>query len=203
MTRSRTPGFLFLASLPLAACASTPEVRSLATRTGVFVQSLNSGTADFVERQNRLNVQNEARLERLALNGGRDRTDVRRQRLVWANQGQTLSVATQDRLLAVTANDIVAGLAPVQRQAATRIANGSASGYAAALAALVEASTVPNPAAFLTEMIEFGQEVRDELGRLRDKAADDADSTETVAASSDTAASNAAKAANAPPTTAP
>jgi hypothetical protein len=187
--------YLLLASLSLSACASTSSVRSLANRTGVFVQSLNSGTADFIERQNRLNTQNEAHLERLAINGARDRSDTRRQRLVWTNQGLAPRLAAQDRLQAVTANDIAAGLAPVQRQAPARIGDGPTSGYVASLAALVEVSTVPNPAGVLAEMIEFGQEVREALGTLRDAAATTAQTAGTATQTADNATANAAAAA--------
>ena len=189
---------LLLASLPLCACASTPAVRALASNTGVFVQSLNSGTAEFVEAQNRLNAQNETRLVRFDGYGLRSRALVRQQRLVWTDMGSRSRLATHDLATGVEASEIVTGMAVVERQP-SRVENGAASGYRATLAALADVSTTPRPLSVLGELLGFAQQVQESYDKLGEDAATAATAAGAASTSNDQAASaGAAEVANAP-----
>jgi hypothetical protein len=185
-----------LSSLWLCACASTPAVRTLASNTGVFVQSLTDGTSDFVQAQNRLNAQNEARLVRLDGYGARARAQVRQQRLVWTDMGSSSRLATHDLATQTPATEILAGMTVVQRQP-SRIENGTEAGYRATLAALANVSTTPKPFSAIAELLEFGQQVQESYNELRDAAAaaaSDAAAASTVADQHGVASGSAATA---------
>ena len=188
---------LLLVSLPLCACASTPAVRTLATNTGTFVQSLNDGTAHFVQSQNWLNTENEARLVRLDGYGMQRRARVRQQRLAWTDMGSQSQLATHDLATGVAATEIVAGMTVVERQA-TRIENGSGDGYRAALTALADVSAPPRPLTAYAELFEFAQQVQQSYNKLRDDAAAAASATGAAAAAADQEGSASAAAATNP-----
>ena len=175
---------LLLASLPLCACASTPAVRSLASNTGVFVQSLNDGTSDFVDAQNRLNAQNEARLVRFDGYGARSRTQVRQQRLVWTDMGSRSRLATRDLATGISATNILADMTVVDRQP-TQVENRTTAGYRATLAALAEASTTPRPSSMIGELLGFAQQVQESYDKLREDAAAAASTAATASSASD------------------
>ena len=181
--RLRAAGLL-LVSLPLCACASTPAVRMLADNTGAFVQSLNDGTAHFVESQNWLNTQNEARLVRFDGYGTRSRARVRQQRLTWTDMGSQSRLATHDLATGVAATEIVAGMTVVERQPA-RVENGTGDGYRAALTALADVSAPPRPLTAFGELFDFAQQVQQSYNKLRDDAAAAASATAAAAAAAD------------------
>jgi hypothetical protein len=178
---------LLLASVSLGACASTPAVRTLATNTGVFVQSLTDGTSDFVEAQNRLNAQNEARLVRLDGYGLASRARIRQQRLAWTDMGAGSRLATHDLATRIPAADIVQGLTVVERQP-SRIENGTADGYRATRAALADVSATPRPLDAIGELFAFGQQVQESYDKLRDDAAAAAATTADATATADSSA---------------
>ena len=180
MTRSFIPLIVLLAS----GCASTPEVRGLADKTGLFVTSVNAGTAEFIESQNRLNQANAARLDRLVLTASPDRSNVRQHRLAWTDAGQSDRLALLESATARDADDIVAGLT-VKRTSAARVAGGAAEGYAKSLKSLAETAAKPKASAALRELLAFGQDVYTKYGELKKEAQDAAESTEQEAAAVD------------------
>jgi hypothetical protein len=175
---------LLLPALSLCACASTPAVRTLASNTGVFVQSLNDGTAEFVDSQNWLNARNENRLARLDSYGERDRAQVRQQRLTWTDMGSRSRVATHDLATGVPANEIVAGMTVIERQP-TRIENGTSAGYRTALTTLADVSTAPEPLSLFRELFEYAQQIQESYDTLREAAATAANSAANASAAID------------------
>lgn len=184
-----------VASLGLSACASTPQVRGLADKTGVFVSSLQSGTSGFIEKQNRLNALNAQRLDKLAADGNQDRANVRQQRLAWTDAGDTTRLATHDAANRRTA-EVIVGSLETKATASARLGSGPAEAYAATQKALAEVATKPKTGVALRELITFGQAIFEKYNELEEAAKEDAESTDEAAEAAD--ASAAAGAATTP-----
>ena len=179
------------AALLSAGCASTPQVRDLADRTGLFVTSLQGGTGEFVELQSRLNAGNAARLDRLVALGSPDRANARQQRVAWTDAGNMTRLATHDAASEVSAEEIVAGL-ELNATTAARPTAPALEGYGKSLKALADVSTKPKSTLALRELLEFGREVYGKYGELQEKADKAAESTAPAAAAVDTQAQAAA-----------
>jgi len=181
--------FIGFAAFLCAGCASTPEVRGLADKTGHFVSSLQSGTNDFIESQNRLNGQNAARLDHLVALQSPARAAVRQQRLAWTDAGDRVRLSMEDAAIARSAEDIIAGL----ETKATSSPEVSAPSYEKTLKALADVAAKPKATVALRELIGFGQEVYAKYGELQEKAKKDAEATDPASNATDKKTENAAK----------
>lgn len=160
-------GFLFLAGL--SGCASTPEVRTLADQTGVFVTSLSEGTGEFVAAQNRLNSENEEHLQVLGAHAAAARSQVARQRLAWTGAGEATLISTQDAATRPTAEEVVARLSRRDLEP-TRIAGEAEEGYAKAAKALAEVGAKPKLEAVLLGLVDYAADVRTSYESLHEEA---------------------------------
>lgn len=180
-------------TLGLSACASTPQVRGLADKTGVFVSSLQSGMSEFIENQNRLNALNAQRLDQLVANGSQDRANVRQQRLAWTDAGDGTRLANHDAATRRTAEQIVDGV-ETKVTASARLGSGPAEAYAATQKALAEVAAKPKTGVAMRELIAFGQEIFDKYNELEESAKKDGENTNGDGAAADaSAAAGAAK----------
>lgn len=163
-------------SLPvlLAGCASTPAVRSLASGTGQYVQSLQDGTSDVIAAQNRLNRLNEQRLTSLELASERARTGVRQQQLVWSADGSAGALAAYARATAPSAEMIVSGLR-ISAVSPAQVGMPAAAGYQKTIKALAEVRTKPKSFDTLMELLVFGQAVKAKYDELQKEVASDTD----------------------------
>jgi hypothetical protein len=190
MMLSRTLGFASL--LLLGACANSAAYRDLASNTGLVVATLESGTAEFIAGQNRLNATNAARLDALAADAAAPALAARRQNLAWTAADDTRRLAAFELATEPGAADIVAGL----NTRATRfpaVASGTtADDYKAAREALVTLSTQPSRGNGLAGLLAFATEVRSNLNTLREEAAAAAAEAETAATAADAAAQSSA-----------
>lgn len=170
MSRIKTAGWLLPIAAMLAGCASTPQMRNLAERTGTFVTSLDQGTGSFVAAQNHLNANNEAVLRSLAGHAATLRMQVAQQRLASTDAGHRNLLDSQALATSVTAADIVAGLAPppAVRPATVKFEGGE--GYGKAAKALVDVGTKPTTAAAIAGLITYAEAVRDAHAKLIDDA---------------------------------
>lgn len=178
----------------LAGCASTPRVRDLASTTGVYVQSLDSGTNDFIAAQNRLNASNQARLQLLDQRSEGFRTETRQQRFAWIDAGDRLRLSSLDSVTTRTPEAIVADLhAKPLQPASVRSAAGDA--YGATAEALAKVATKPKPLLVLGEFVQFARAVNEGYDKLKkdaEKSTDDAagDATKVDGAALTTAAAS-------------
>lgn len=174
----------------LAGCASTPQVRTLAERTGTFVTSLEQGTTGFVTAQNHLNANNEATLRSLGGQATALRMQVAQQRLASTDAGHRDLLQSQALATSVTAADIVASLQPppAVRPATVKFEGGE--GYGKATKALVDVGTKPTAAAVIAGLISYAEAVRDSHAALLEDAKDSAASAgaQTVATAQNAAA---------------
>jgi hypothetical protein len=186
----------FLFAALLAGCASTPAVRDLAGRTGVFVGSLDTGTKEFIEAQNRLNAENQDRLQHLDDAAEGFRTQTRELRFAWTDAGQAGQLSAHDQAIALSPADI---LAPLQRHSAAppQIKSSNAEAYGKVSAALAEVATEPKPFAVVRELVQFGaavhqsfSDLQDEAKKAAQKAADDAAAADKAADASKPAAAS-------------
>lgn len=168
--------WLAAAMLLVGGCASTPEVRNLADRTGVFVTSLDKGTADFAAAQTSLNAANEHRLRRLGLHADALRARVAQQRLAWTRAGATDSLRTQEAT-SIPATAIVAALKPAAVIEPSVVQFDGQASYGDAAEALVAIGTKPDAAAVLAGLISYGVAVRDAHADLLEQAKESAAAT--------------------------
>jgi len=177
-----------LGALLSAGCASTPEVRNLAERTGTFVTSLEQGTGEFIAAQNRLNANSEAILGSLAGRAATMRMQVAQQRLASTDAGHQALLQSQSLATSVTAADVVASLHPPAVARPASIKAEGTEGYAKAAKALVEAGTKPTTPAVIAGLVTYAEAVRDSHAKLVEDAKKSADS---AGADTATAAGNA------------
>jgi hypothetical protein len=189
---------LALVALLAGGCASTPEVRDLAARTGVFVTSMDDGTAEFIAAQNRLNSENEEHLRTLGRRGETLKARVALQRLASTRAGATTLLETQAAATSVTGAAVVAQLHPQQSQPAAVSFPGGA-GYGKAAEALAEIGTKPTALALLRSLVANAGPVREVLSELLEKAKKSGTDTagETAATAAQAVTAGAAAAANA------
>lgn len=182
--------------LPLAAtaggCASTPEVRNLSDRTGLYVTSLREGTAEFVAAQNRLNAQNEAHLQRLSARAAVAGAQVARQRLAWTSGDQKAVLEAQKLASNVGAADVVAALKPRSVQPAT-VSFAGGKGYSEAAEALTEVGAKPSTLAVLRGLVAYATQVRSSYEELQAEATEAAGEAAEAAETADTATTGAAE----------
>lgn len=174
-----------LAALLASGCASTPEVRNLAGRTGVFVTSIQVGTADFIAAQNRLNAGNEEHVRTLARRADTLRVRVAQQRIASTRAGATGLLRTQETASATTGADVVAMLQPAVSEAATVPFEGD-EGYGKAAEALVQVGNKPSTLALLRSLVTYAGAVREAHAELVEKAK--ASAAETAAETADASA---------------
>lgn len=169
----------------IGACASTTAVRSLAQQNGAFVQSLSTGTSDFLAVQNGLNAEGEVRLQQLDVDAAASGADARQFRLAWSDSGDIVRYQTLDRATAVT-RDVIVGRMQARPSAATIIPS-VVGGYDASIQALAQASEKPKSLDQLGELFTFAQTVANTFNDLQDKA-----KAAAVAAAADAASNDAA-----------
>lgn len=165
---------LLPAASVLAGCASTPRVRDLASSTGVYVQSLDSGTNDFVAAQNRLNASNQVRLQLLDQRSEGFRTETRQQRFAWIDAGDRQRLSSLDSVTTRTPEAIVADLRAKPLQSASVRATAS-EGYNATAEALAKVATKPKPLLVLGEFVQFAQAVNESYDKLKKAAEESTD----------------------------
>ncbi len=192
--------------LPLMAagggCASTPEVRNLSDKTGLYVTSLREGTAEFVAAQSRLNAQNEAHLQRLSAKAAAAGAQVQRQRLAWTSGQERAALDAQKLASNVTAADVVAALKPSTVQPAT-VTFAGGKGYSDAAEALSEVSAKPSTLAVLRGLVAHALDIRgslEELGKETNQANTDTPAAATTADNEASAAGAAVPPVVPPPT---
>lgn len=183
--------------LALAGCASTPAVRDLSDRTGVFVTSLNTGTAEFIETQERLNAANETRLDELGRAGLDGRAGPRQQQLAWRDAGEARRLATADAATSTTPEQIVTSLSR-PASAPARIPADVLGGYSKTLQSLAAVSAKPKAGAAVQEIVAFGGQVHDQYVALREAATEKSKATSGTAAGATKADVAAGAAAVAP-----
>ena len=149
--------FLSVLATSIGGCASTTAVRSLAQQNGAFVQSLSTGTSDFLAAQNGLNAEGEVRLQQLDADAAASGADARQFRLAWSDAGDIVRYQTLDRATAVTGDVIVAGMQ--SRPSAAKVIQPVVGGYDASIQALAQASEKPKPLDQLGELFAFAQTV--------------------------------------------
>jgi hypothetical protein len=188
--------FLSLALLA-AGCASTPEVRNLAARTGVFVTSMERGTDDFMAAQNRLNAENEQHLRTLAARGDALKARAAQQRIASTRAGATTLLESRSAATSVTGADIIAQVHPREIQPAA--ISFESDGYGKAASGLVEIGRKPGAMALLRSLAAFGGTVVGDVhAGLVEKAKNSAAATagETAAAAGQAVTAGAAAAEN-------
>jgi len=153
----------------LTGCANSPQVRALADSTGVYVSSLNEGTADFVERQSRLNSENEQHLKSFGAFTEANHSDIVRQHLAWADAGQQHRIDAFGRAAEVNAGAVVGRLDETSVKPA-QLSFSGAGGYGEAASALSEISKGTTLLQAIKGLIEFGGEIVSSYQEL-DKAA--------------------------------
>ena len=173
--------------LALSGCASTQSSRTLATSTGLYVGSLNEGTAAFVEDQNVLNAANAAHLDRLAAYERPDRVNITRQRLSWTVTGERDKLAALDSATSVSSDAILAQMAPTVSDP-LRVANTTGTNYDAALKRLGELSRKPKPLDLFKGALAYLGKVKESYDKLADDAAKAAEASTTNTTAADTAA---------------
>lgn len=188
MSAIRCTRWMLPVTVLLAGCASTPQVRNLAERTGTFVTSLDQGTTGFVAAQNHLNANNEATLRSLAGRAAMLRRQVAQQRLASTDAGHRDLLQSQSLATSVTAADVVAGLlpAPAVRPASVKFEGGE--GYGKAAKALVDVGAKPTTATVIAGLISYAEAVRDSHAKL----IEDAKASATAAAAQTAVAAQAA-----------
>jgi hypothetical protein len=197
MAMSRHSGHsIVLAALLAGGCASTPEVRNLAARTGVFVTSMQGGTSDFIAAQNRLNAGNEVQLRTLERRAETLRARVGRQRIASTRAGATDLLRTQEAATATTGAEVIARLHPRLTEPATVSFDGD-EGYGKAAQGLVEVGAKPSTLALLRSLVTYSGAVRDAHSELVEKAKKSA--TESAAETADAATDALAEGAAAVP----
>lgn len=185
MMHFRSLGFAGL--LFLGACANSTTFRNLADKTGLVVTTLESGTAEFIADQNRLNAANAARLDVFAAQAAAPSLLANRQTLAWTAAGDILRASAFETATQPSAADILASL----NTRATRfppVSAGAAADdyYKAAREALVVLSTRPSRGDGLAALLGFATEVRTNLDTLREEAAAAATAAATATATADT-----------------
>lgn len=173
----------------LSACASTTAVRSLAQQNGAFVQSLSTGTAEFLTVQNALNAQGEVRLQQLDADATATGADARQLRLAWSDSGEAIRYQSLDRATTVSADAIMASMQA--RSPAPIVVQPVIGGYDASIQALAQASEKPKPIDQLGELVAFAKTVGTTLNDLQDKAKAAAAAAASTAAAKDAAGQKA------------
>ena len=187
--------FLSVATLGLAACASTPQVRGLANNTGTFVSSLQIGTEQFIKNQNQHNALNAERLNQFVANGSQDRANVRQQQLAWTGAGDTIRLATYDAATRHTAEEIISEITAqtrVQAPAFAPLDSTPIGGYEATKKALAEVATKPKASLAQREFIIFGSVIFDTMNTLSETAKKDTEKTKDNVTATDAATNVAA-----------
>lgn len=168
--------FLPLIALPiLCACASNAEYRTLASSTGVMVESLKVGTSDFVAHQNALNVENAERLDRTMVYAGRAETVSRQQVLSWTATGDEVALARYTLATSIDADDVVASLKSRASRAAPLDDAGAGEVYGKASEALGKLSARPKGLQILGGLLAYADAVNTSYDDLKEEAAEDAD----------------------------
>lgn len=174
-------------ALPLSGCVSTQASRTLASSTGLYVGSLNEGTAAFVADQNALNAANATHLDRLAAYERLDRVNITRQRLSWTVTGQRDKLAALDSATSVSSDAILAQMTPTVSDP-LRVANTTGANYDAALKRLGELSQKPKSLDLFKGALAYLGKVKESYDKLTDEAAKAAEASTSNTAAADTAA---------------
>lgn len=184
--------YIILLVLPaLAGCASNREYRGLASSTGVIVETLKTGTGEFIADQNALNVENAERLDRMMVYAGRAEMASSRQVMSWTATGDAAAIATYGSATKVDADAIVALMKSKASRAAPLDDAGAGDAYDKASEALGKLSAKPTGLHVLAGLLAYADAIKNSYDDLKEKAAEDAKATAEATADADGSATPA------------
>lgn len=174
--------------LALAGCASSRSYRDLSSRTGVVVETLNVGTAEFIAHQNALNSENAARLDRLADYTRDAEVEAARQQYAWSERGDARALDLYSRVTTPDAEDIVAAMNRRTPRAPAIEDGGAGKAYAKTKEALAKLAAKPTALQLLAGLLANLDAIRAANDQLREEAEDDGTETVMSASAKDAAA---------------
>lgn len=184
--------YIILLALPvLGGCASNRDYRGLASSTGVMVETLKTGTSEFIADQNALNVENADRLDRMMAYAGRAEMASSRQVMSWTATGDAAALATYGSATKVDADAIVASMKSKASRAAPLDDAGAGDAYDKASEALGKLSAKPTGLHVLAGLLAYADAVKNSYDDLKEEAAEDAKVTSGATAEADSSATPA------------
>lgn len=178
--------YVLLLMLPaLGGCASNRDYRGLASSTGVMVETLKTGTGEFIVDQNALNVENADRLDRMMVYAGRAEMASSRQVISWTAAGASGPLATYASAAKVDAEAIIASMKSRASRAAPLDDAGAADAYEKASEALAKLSAKPTGLHLLAGLLAYADAIKTSYDDLKEKAAEDAKATTDATAAAD------------------
>lgn len=183
---------ILLLMLPaLGGCASNRDYRGLASSTGVMVETLKTGTSEFIADQNALNGENAERLDRMMAYAGRAEMASSRQVMSWTATGSSGPLATYASAIRVDANAIVATMKSRASRAAPLDDAGAGDAYDKASEALGKLAAKPTGLHVLAGLLAYADAVKSSYDDLKEKAAQDAKATSDATEAADNSATPA------------
>jgi hypothetical protein len=169
----------------LGGCANNREYRGLASSTGVMVETLKTGTDEFIADQNALNVENAERLDRMMAYAGRAKAASSRQVMSWTVTNSSGPLATYASATQVDAEAIVANMKSRASRSAPLNNAGAGEAYDKASEALGKLAAKPTGLQVLSGLLTYADAINSSYDDLKDKAAEDAKATSEATEAAD------------------
>ena len=168
-------------------CASTKDYRQLASSTGIYVETLKAGTAEFVEGQNQLNIESAERLDSLVVRTNALEATARRQEMAWTLQSNGREVASYQSATGRTGEAIVQSMKSKASRAGPLDDAGAGAAYGKASEALAQLSAKPSRFNILAGILAYADAVSVAYEKLKDEASKDAADTSGESETADNA----------------